>query len=279
VKVATDSPDPRFKLTLHYDGARFHGWQVQPGSRTVQAEVESALSRLASQIIRVTAAGRTDTGVHAAGQVVSASMPASWTAPALHRALNAVLPEDIWTESVTEAAPGFHARYDAVARGYMYRVGTQSSARSPFQRRWCWPLRQPLDMDLLEAGAARLAGTHSFEAFSRTGQPERGDRCTVHRSRWTRTEAGLEYRVIADRFLHHMVRYLVGTMVDVARGRRPVDDIDALLRGVAGIVTSPPAPAAGLFLMRVYYDDGELSQDIETAGVAFGNAGPGFAHA
>jgi tRNA pseudouridine38-40 synthase len=279
VKAATDSPDRRFRLTLHYDGERFHGWQVQPGARTVQSEVESALSRLASRTVRTIAAGRTDTGVHSAGQVVSASLPGSWTAPALNRALNAVLPVDIWTESVEEAAPDFHARYDAVARGYMYRVGTQSSARSPFQRRWCWPLCQPLEMDLLEAAASRLPGTHAFQSFSRTGQPERGYRCTLHRSRWTQTGSGLEYRVIADRFLHHMVRYLVGTMVDVARGRRPVDDIDALLRGVAGVVTSPPAPAAGLFLMRVYYDDAELSRDIETAGLAFGDAGPGFAHA
>jgi len=279
VKSATDTPDRRFRLTLHYDGERFHGWQVQPGERTVQAEIESALSRLAGRTVRVIGAGRTDTGVHATGQVASTSVPGHWTAADLHRALNAVLPHDIWTESVAEAVRDFHARYDAVARGYMYRVGTQPYARSPFLRRWCWPLCHTLDMDLLEAAASRLVGTHSFQSFSRTGQPERGYRCTLHRSQWTRARMGLEYRVIADRFLHHTVRYLVGTMVDVSRRRRPVDDIDALLRGVAGMVTSPPAPAAGLFLVRVYYEDAELSHDIETAGLAFGDTGIGFAHA
>lgn len=278
MNAATDAPDRRFRLTLHYDGERFHGWQVQPGERTVQAEVETVLSRLASRTIRVIGAGRTDSGVHATGQVVSASLPAAWTATALHRALNALLPDDIWTESVVEAAAAFHARYDAVARGYIYRVGTLPSAHSPFRRRWCWPLGQALETERLEEAAARLVGTHSFQSFTRTGQPERGYRCTVHRSQWASREAGLDYRVIADRFLHHMVRYLVGTMVDVARRRRPLDDMDALLRGEAGMVTSPPAPAAGLFLIRVYYDDAELARDIGAAGLAFGDSGPDGLH-
>ncbi len=257
----TDATERRCKLVLHYDGAGFSGWQVQPGERTVQAEVESALARLTARVVRVVAAGRTDTGVHAAGQVVSACVPAKWTAVALERALNAVLPDDIWVAAVEEVSMDFHARYDALARGYMYRVGTQPAARSPFYRRWCWPMGQSLDAALLHEAAQRFTGTHSFERFARTGQPERGTRCTVLRSSWVEWAGlGFAYRVMANRFLHHMVRYMVGTMVDVARRRRSMAEIDALLRGEAGIETSPPAPAAGLCLVKVYYDEAELSQ-------------------
>jgi tRNA pseudouridine38-40 synthase len=262
-------PDRRFRFTLHYDGERFHGWQVQPDARTVQGELEQALGRLASRTVGVLGAGRTDTGVHATGQVASAILPGAWDAAGLERALNAILPEDIWVAAVDEVDLDFHARYDALARGYMYRVGTTSSARSPFRRRWCWPLGRALDRDLLDAAAARFPGKHSFRSFARSGQPERGHACTVLRSEWSdEGDAGIAYRVTANRFLHHMVRYLVGTMVDVARRRRPVDDIDALLEGRAGFETSPPAPAAGLFLIRVYYDDAEIRNETDTAAVA-----------
>ncbi|MGQ0814980.1 MAG: tRNA pseudouridine synthase A, partial [Gemmatimonadota bacterium] len=131
----------RIKLTLQYDGAGFFGWQVQPGVRTVQAELEAAMSRLTDRTITVIAAGRTDRGVHATGQVASALVPEKWTAAALLRALNSILPHDIRIESAVEVPPAFHARYDAVSRSYFYRVGTAPEAWSPFQRRWCWPLR------------------------------------------------------------------------------------------------------------------------------------------
>ncbi|MGH7501228.1 MAG: tRNA pseudouridine(38-40) synthase TruA [Longimicrobiales bacterium] len=252
----------RYKLTLHYDGAEFHGWQTQPDARTVQGELESALSRLVSRPTDVIAAGRTDAGVHAAGQVASAIVPGHWQAGILLRALNAVLPADIWVASVEEVGLEFHARYDAVARGYTYRVGTESAARSPFLRRWCWPLGQALAPQLLQDAAGRVLGEHSFRAFARSGQPERGEYCTVWRADWRPwADVGWVLRITANRFLHHMVRYLVGTMVDVARDRRPMADLDALLRNTAGFETSPPAPAAGLFLTRVYYAERESTQD------------------
>ena len=146
----------RIKLTLHYDGAGFFGWQVQPGVRTVQAELEAALSRLADRPITVIAAGRTDRGVHATGQVASALLPEKWTGAALLRALNAILPEDIWIAAAIEVPATFHARYDAVARSYFYRVGTVAEARSPFRSRWCWPMRDEPDAKLLRAAAARI---------------------------------------------------------------------------------------------------------------------------
>jgi tRNA pseudouridine38-40 synthase len=252
-EAGTFSGERRFKLTLHYDGAGFFGWQVQPGVRTVQAELEAALSRLRNSPTTVIAAGRTDRGVHATGQVVSASMPAKWSAGELQRALNAILPEDIWISSVDEAPSEFHARYDATSRSYVYRIGTVPEAASPFSRRHCWALGVPLSLARLNEAAQRFVGRHSFRAFAKAGQPERGEVCTVTASEWRQSAGGVEFHVTADRFLHHMVRYMVGTMVDVARERRPVEDIDALLRGEGGLETSPPAPPEGLFLSHVSY--------------------------
>jgi tRNA pseudouridine38-40 synthase len=261
--VSSESPR-RIRLTLEYDGSRFHGWQVQPGLRTVQGELEAVLSRLADRRVSTVAAGRTDTGVHATGQVVSVEMPEQWTPAALQRSLNAMLPSDLWAADAESVPPTFHARYSAVARGYVYRVGTTAAARSPFRRPWCWPLGMEPDRSILAACAARVRGEHSFRGYAKTGQPERGYRCRIHRANWAEWDAaGLEFRVVADRFLHHMVRYLVGTMVDAARGRRPAEDVAALLdeTKLGGVETSPPAPASGLFLTRVYYHSDELNQE------------------
>ena len=263
-----DPQDRRIRLTLHYDGSGFAGWQAQPGTRTVQSELEAALSRLTDRPAAAIAAGRTDSGVHATGQVVSTLVPAKWPAGGLRKALNAVLPRDIWIADATEAPLSFHARYDAVARGYTYRIGIQDAAASPFLRRWCWPLLLEVRPELLAAAAARLLGRHSFAAFAKTGQPHRGEYCTVLRSEWRPWHGvGLEYRITANRFLHHMVRYLVGTMVAVGRERRLPGDVDALLAKVPGYVTSEPAPAQGLCLSRVYYqlptqDDEDLDETL-----------------
>jgi tRNA pseudouridine38-40 synthase len=253
-------PDRRFKLTLHYDGAGFNGWQVQPGVRTVQAEVEAALERLTGGHRSVLAAGRTDSGVHAIGQVASTLLPGRWDVTELERALNAVLPRDIWIAEVEEVPIRFHARYDAVARSYIYRVGTRRIARSPFQRGWCWPVEEEVDGKLLFECGRMVVGRRDFRRFAKAGQPERGYTCTVHRSEWAEWgTVGYQYRVLANRFLHHMVRFLVGTMVDVARGRRPIGEFESLLQADLSLTTSPPAPAAGLCLARVHYNAAEFS--------------------
>lgn len=251
--LSFERPGRRIKLTLQYDGAGFMGWQVQPGARTVQSELEAALSRLADQPVSTIAAGRTDRGVHATGQVASALVPAKWTGAALRRALNAILPDDIWIADAEEVPLAFHARYDAIARSYVYRIGTAPAAWSPFHRRWCWPLRETLDLRVLNEAAAVIIGRHSFKAFAKAGQPERGEYCEVQVSEWHEWEQGAEFRVRANRFLHHMVRYLVGTQVDIARGRRNIGDLRAMLDGVPGIETSPPAPPEGLYLSGVEY--------------------------
>ncbi len=244
----------RFRLTLHYDGSSFFGWQVQREERTVQGELQTTLERLTRAPRTVTAAGRTDRGVHATGQVVAVILPRRWTANSLQNALNALLPEDIWVAEVHRAPAGFHPRYDATAREYGYRLGLAPASRSPFHRAWCWPLAVDLNLDALHAAAALLPGEKSFAAFARAGQEERGDRCDVAEARWAPWELGMEFTIVANRFLHRMVRYLVGTMVDAARGRRPLDEMRALLEGTGErLVTSPPAPAAGLFLRRVGY--------------------------
>ncbi len=252
----------RIRLTVHYDGSAFHGWQVQPSQRTVQGDLETALSRLANRTCPVLGSGRTDTGVHATGQVACADLPMGWTAKKLLRSLNSILPNDIWIASAEVTRPDFHPRYDAVRRTYRYEVGLDPSARSPFHRRWCWPMTEHVDRDLLDRAANAVVGDHSFRAFSKAGQPERGDRCRVAAATWSETPLGLRFTVTADRYLHHMVRYLVGTMIDVGRGRRPLDDMARLMATEPEITTSPPAPPEGLFLHQVEYPGDVASEAI-----------------
>jgi tRNA pseudouridine38-40 synthase len=250
-----NAPDfHRIRLTLHYDGREFHGWQVQPGQRTVQGELERVLSRLVNRPAQVVGSGRTDRGVHATGQVAACDVPPKWTPHALRRALNALLPGDVWVAEAALARPGFHPRYDAIARSYVYRVGLSADSDSPFRAPWCWAVARPLDLGAMERAADALVGDHSFLRFAKAGQEERGDRCTVTEARWEPWEGvGLRFHVTANRFLHHMVRYLVGTLVDIGLGERPEGDIAALLEQRDGLETSPPAPPEGLFLSAVTY--------------------------
>lgn len=252
------NPDRRrIRFTVHYDGRAFHGWQVQPDQRTAQGELERVLQKLTAGPCTVIGSGRTDRGVHATGQVAAADVPARWTADALRRAMNALLPDDLWVAEAAEAPPYFHPRYDATARSYVYRVGLSAEADSPFRSPWCWPLVRPVDLLAMERASERILGDHSFRAFAKAGQEERGDRCTVTAARWAPWEGiGLEFHVTANRFLHHMVRYLVGTLVDIGLGQRAVEHMDALLAGEEGLETSPPAPPEGLFLTAVTYPAG-----------------------
>jgi len=251
--------ETRFKLTLHYDGSAFRGWQVQPGRTTVQGEIESAVRQLTGEHRTVVGSGRTDTGVHSTGQVAAVTMPARWKAPALARSLNALLGGTIWVRNIEAVSDGFHPRRDAVERSYAYRVGTHAHAASPFHRRWCWPLCRPLDLEAADRAAAHVAGEHEFRAFAKAGQPQRGYTCRVTRAQWLPwDDLGTVFEISANRFLHRMVRYLVGTMVDIALGRREAAEMALLLRqdeGGRALTTSPPAPPGGLFLTRVEYPD------------------------
>jgi tRNA pseudouridine38-40 synthase len=244
-----------FLVTLHYDGGRFAGWQRQARGRTVQAEVEAVLERLCGGPIRVHAAGRTDAGVHAVGMATSCTLPDRWTGLRLVKSMNSLLPEDCWVESVREMKPGFHARTRANGRRYRYVIGTDPGAQSPFRRRYEWALGKSPDLDLLESASDRLLGEHDFAAFSvrRSAVPHRRSR--IRTARWVKRPAGagLLFEVAADRFLHHMVRMLVGTMVDIGLGRREPGDMTRLLALDPRVRTSPPAPAEGLFFVAAEY--------------------------
>lgn len=252
---------------LHYDGARFAGWQVQPGCRTVQGEFEQVLGRLTGTSIRVHAAGRTDAGVHALGMAVSAIVPARWTPDALRKALNALLPPDCWVAELREARPGFHARRAATARAYQYLIGTDAAAASPFRRPYEWNLGAPLALEALQRMAARLAGPHDFRAFAVHTGDRLNCRCTIRRAAWhPRPDGrGVAFQVAADRFLHHMVRILVATMVDAARGRRSEEDLPRLLAQHHGVRASPPAPAHGLYFVHAEYPDRWFRLDEDSA--------------
>ena len=242
---------------LQYDGSCFVGWQVQPNGRTVQGELEAVLERLCDRPVRVHAAGRTDAGVHALGMAVSAIVPARWTPDALERALNALLPPDCWVADVREARPGFHARKSADARSYCYRIGTDPAAASPFRRRYEWAMDREPAADALARQARQLLGAHDFRALAvHTGQ-RLNCRCTIRRADWTsrNSGSGVEFHVTADRFLHHLVRILVATMVDAALGRRPEDDLERLLNQDPAVRASPPAPPHGLYFVRADYPD------------------------
>jgi len=239
---------------LHFDGRAFAGWQRQPRGRTVQAEVEAVLERLNGRRIVAHGAGRTDAGVHARGLGVSFTVGARWTAPVLHRALNALLPQDCWIERLQPMQPGFHARKSATGRRYRYDIGTDPAAESPFRRPYEWALGRPLDLAALQRAAGGLAGRHDFHAFA-VRKPEADYHCTIRTAQWeSRTDhPGLSFHVAADRFLHHMVRFLVGTMVDIGLGRRPVEDMATLLASTDNQATSPPAPPQGLYFMSAEY--------------------------
>ena len=238
-----------FLTLLHFDGTEFLGWQRQAEGRTVQGEVERVLARLANGHVVAHAAGRTDAGVHALGLAVSFAMPASWTADALRRALNALLPRDIWVAATHEMRPGFHARKHADARRYRYDVGTDAASASPFRRRYEWALGFPLNGEALVHSASFLAGEHDFRAFSAKTEPKPHFRCRIAAAHWEARAGGKGWRfhVEADRFLQHMVRMLVGTMVDIAQDRRPLSDMEVLLTRTDNNDTSPPAPPQGLY--------------------------------
>jgi tRNA pseudouridine38-40 synthase len=247
------------QLVLHYDGTKFAGWQRQPDQRTIQGELERVLTSLCDQPIAALGAGRTDAGVHARGQAVGVRVPVRWTPNALRRSLNALLPADVWVAGAHEMRSEFHARFSAVSRGYSYYIGTDDEAHSPFRRGTEWPITRRLDRAALDRAAAAIEGEHSFRAFAVRGTAPADDdhRCHVLRACWSERAGGVgvQFQIEANRFLHHMVRFLVGTMVAVAARERDASDIERLLAAGTNEDVSPPAPAHGLFLDRVSYPE------------------------
>jgi tRNA pseudouridine38-40 synthase len=240
------------KLVLEYHGAGFHGWAAQPGLRTVEQTLADALGTLLGTSPALSVAGRTDAGVHALGQVVSFSLEEEVEPRRLLRSLNGVLPHDVAVLSVEMVQDGFSARHDARSRTYRYRVLARA-APSPFlaDRALWWP--HPLDEAALHECAAALVGTHDFTAFTPAQTEHVRFERDVFAAAWSRSGDVVEFWISADTFMRHMVRVLVGTMLEVGAGRRAVTEFTALLRGASRDTAGPTAAAHGLCLERVSY--------------------------
>jgi tRNA pseudouridine38-40 synthase len=248
----------RYRATLAYDGTNYCGFQRQAkGIPSVQAAVEDAIAAVTKQTVTVIGAGRTDTGVHATGQVIAFDVDWKHSADTFLKAINAVLPDDIALQDAAvlgEVLPnerGFHPRFDAVARIYKYTIYA-APQRNPLLRNRAWHLRAVLDEQALQEAAALLVGEHDFGAF---GKPPRGENTvrTVIHSAWAREEALLVYHVKANAFLQHMVRRIVGTLVMVGRGALSVSEFDAIFRSRKLTPGIPLAPPQGLLLEHVEY--------------------------
>lgn len=268
------APTHTFKLTLSYDGTDFCGWQIQPGSPTIQGELQAALGRVTGESPLPQGSGRTDAGVHALAQVASFDLLASIPAPNLMRALNRTLPDSIRIIESRTVRSTFHARHSAVAKTYEYRVLVEHPETTvicpPFLARYVYAFPWPLDCSALDLAAVSFLGTHDFLSFAATGpdlaaresgpdlQRPRSTIRTIYSSTWRRraTESGdlLIYQVRGNGFLHHMVRNLVGTMLDVGRGYLNAADIPSMLAARSRSAAGPTAPARGLFLHSVEYD-------------------------
>ncbi len=240
-----------YRLTLAYDGMRYHGWQRLAGARTVQSTVETALTQIFAQPVEISGSGRTDAGVHARGQVASFAAPERDCASVL-RQLRALLPPDIGALSLSPAAARFHARLSATQKTYHYRVWN-SEVPDVFERRWRVAFPQRLDEEAMHRAAACLIGRHDFGAFSSAGRKKSTVR-TLKELSIVRTGDEICFVLTADGFLYNMVRILVGTLLEVGTGERTAESVAALLDGAPRAQAGKTAPARGLCLMEVRYD-------------------------
>ena len=237
----------RLRLTLEYDGTGFHGWAAQPGLRTVEGELRRALAELYGVVDPLAVAGRTDAGVHALGQVASVEVDGGPPPGRAAEALNTVLPDDVAVLAAEAATPDFHARHSARSRAYRYRV-FRRRAPSPFEARRSWWIPRPLEASALERAAALLLGEHDFRAFTPADTQHEVFRREVFAARWVERGDHLDFEIEAESFLRHMVRVLVGTMVDHQPGQ-----VEALLEGAPRTDAGRTAPPWGLYLERVTY--------------------------
>lgn len=240
------------KLTLEYDGTNYHGWQLQRNAVTLQGTIEAVLARLFNEPIRLRAAGRTDTGVHALGQVASFKTTRTADPDRLQRSLNALLPPDIVVTTIEEVADTFNPRREALSRTYLYRIWNHPWP-SAIWARYSWHVSFPLQSEAMDQAAGLLAGDHDFSSFQGSDNIKHNPWRTVLRSTVRRQKDFLVYEVESRSFLRHMVRNIVGTLVDVGRGALSVADFAHILAAQDRTRAGLNAPPQGLFLVEVKY--------------------------
>jgi tRNA pseudouridine38-40 synthase len=243
---------PTFKLVLEYDGTAYHGWQIQPNIPTIQKALEAAISQVAQHKANVAAAGRTDAGVHALGQVAHFSTTARLSAEEWQRALNGLLPPDIAVQALEEVPDTFHARFSAKSKLYRYRIFARVQ-RSALSRSKILHYPYPLDLDAMEVACRALIGTHDFTSFQGSQTDNENPVCSVTKLTVDRFEDEVIFEVEANRFLKQMVRNIVGTLLEVGRGKLQVGEIAGILAAKDRTKAGPTAPAHGLYLVKVDY--------------------------
>jgi tRNA pseudouridine38-40 synthase len=249
------------KLTVAYDGGAYSGWQVQPDKPTVQGTLEATWQSLTQEIVRLTAAGRTDAGVHAMGQVVGVSTETRLTNEDLHRGLNALLPNDIAICAIEDAPDGFHATYDAVGKRYRYQIHN-GRAPSVFDRHYSWHFPQLLDAAAMHAAGQTLVGKHDFSSFETAGSERPDSIRTIHELMVKKSPLApredynhrITIDVAGDGFLYNMVRTIVGTLVEVGVGKQAINWPTEVLAACDRRRGGQTAPPHGLFLVSVDYD-------------------------
>ena len=245
-------PQQTYRLLIEYDGAPFAGWQRQAGVATVQQTLEEALETALRRRTAIIGAGRTDTGVHARGQVAHFSAPEAVDTARLARSLNGILPVSVAVLALEPAPDGFHARFDARRRRYRYHVSTAARALDAPRR---LVLQSGVDFERMNLAARSILGVHHFGAFCRTQSETRNRVCTVKRAEWQEEDRTHDwhFEIIADRFLHGMVRSIVGTLLEIGRGKREPDDLGRIMATRNRTEAGPSAPAHGLVLESVTY--------------------------
>jgi tRNA pseudouridine38-40 synthase len=238
------------RVTIEYDGSGYHGWQSQKNASTIQDTFESALLKLTGEKIRITGSGRTDTGVHAKGQVANFVLKKLLTLSEIEDGLNAHLPKDIVVKKVELVSFDFNARFDAKKRIYQYYILPSKTA---IFRNYCWQIYYKFDYEVLQNIAMLIAGEYDFSAFSKIDETKVSKKCRVYNSEWKENAGFYIYHIEANRFLHGMVRTIVGTMMDVARGRFTSHEFREILLSKDRNQAGQTAPPQGLFLEEVHY--------------------------